>query len=828
MLTKTGLRPRETSGRGGHTNASFANRSLAHVYLGGQHPFATAATPSARRHLTPTRPPTTSGSSRRGQLRSPSLGRVRAGKVAQKPRSANALRVKRNGSGGRTRGDGISGGRGRRSGRSCSPDLYRRASPKPAWDDSLRDLSQFRLTPEEMIRRKQSFVSRHNTLASERGGGDGGRREHPRTPTPKQARPAAGKPRSHGRRHSGGTILTDRFASQEELRAPVETSTISTEKESVELTGASDVTAPLELSQGGNGATEGREERTKGAASDRAPGESDGLGKHHAGGSIGADEGHAGVFADDVVDSLGLAGIKEGIEAFTKRVCRLESDTKASFAAAMVGGEDEHEGETNREREPNLMLRGGQQGCGGDDTTDLVKRIQLLEEHVLQLRPPAPISLASSPEQARKGKTENCDDAESVADDDEDSARGPRNARRRGKEKGATMKESSIDDLRVVIAELLSLLALLLNRATNAEDRLRKITTDEPGNATVESSEGTPLDGGGDDRRGLFPACAESIAWAGGGNTPAREKNEEVCSRPLSSSSQCDDVVEPSASGEAYSYAAREDYSSEISPIPFPELRFGSGNVSREQIAHESTQPTKSTPLGSPAKDLWVEALDAVGQLVGGVDEGDEAPVEALDLRSSTSSNRFREAKRPARLTPLTTTFAAPVLTATGDTTSLSHSTDDSDAMEPRAAPRPLPRAAGVSSRRWREAREVLAPIPMSALPSYHGNSTSSGHYARPSLFGDSGEEDAGLGPLAQMPTPTKKPQHPFERLPPMRPSWQRQDAGNAGWTHLPAPSLTVGDAAYRRGADAFGDVDFGARGSAEPPAIGQWYTPTF
>lgn len=49
-----------------------------------------------------------------------------------------------------------------------------RRKSKPQWDDSLGDPSQYKLTPEEAVKRKMSLVSKHNTLVFGLGHGRGG------------------------------------------------------------------------------------------------------------------------------------------------------------------------------------------------------------------------------------------------------------------------------------------------------------------------------------------------------------------------------------------------------------------------------------------------------------------------------------------------------------------------------------------------------------------------------------------------------------------------------------------------------------------------------
>lgn len=837
MFTKTGLRPRETGD-------PFSARKLPPVRSGGttktpqkfqnRSGTVTASVRVAQRNDTPKRPPPDSKSRREGLCSSSPAG-GRAGRALLNPRTPGAPSGKRKESRGRTRGEGVGS-------RNLSPDMSRRTPLKPEWDNSLGDPSRFRLTPEEMVQRKLSLISKHNTLVYGQGTG-GGEGKHPRTPTPKQVKPAAGKTSDDsGRRLSvGGTSAVQRTTKKDEVVSPYEVSMNSRKKVAAKLAGVSSATTSPLPSRGGQGTRIPRGGGAKGAVRIEASRGSNYVGARSASGNSN-DNGdtETGSTVANLVESLDLAGIKKGIEAFTERVCRLEKDSR------VIPGEDT-EGEAGCEDGPNeggkmnLMRQVGEHDGGDSDTTDLVERVRLLEAHILRLRFPSTVSPTVAPHNSKNCKTDDCNDT-GVAGGAGCSALGTEGAiedeGNMENEKVASAKLSSADDLRGVIAELLSLLALLLKRAAIAEERLRNLFPDAHGSAEGKSSGETVAVDGSHSEKPRATAWAESIASAGSGEVSSGRKEERAEHFYfLSSHSRDDGAVENDSARKIYPTAAgdaKRDGFPSSSPSRELGLELGS--------TPGSAEPEKVSSLGSPPKDYWGEALDAVGELVEGDDErGSEASVKAFGMRFSMSSSRVEETQSVMPLAPPTQPIAAAddvgPMTVTPATRSSFRSFESTESLEPRAEPRPLPLSVRISTR-LSGAREVLCPIPASTLQSDFGNSTINdrgpsgfGSYSQASSLGNIGGEADG-GPVVWAPTPAKEPQYPFERLSPRSPSWLQENSGTLGAgigdgrrTRVPFTSTTTkGVVGY--GADGLADEDYDAQDSAELPAIGQWYTP--
>lgn len=816
MFTKTGLRPRETGD-------PFPARKLPPVGSDGttktpqkfrnRNGIPTASVRVANRNSTPKRPPS-DGKSRRERLPSSLPAGGRSGRVLFNPRTPGAPSGKRKESGGRTRGEGISG-------RNLSPDLSRRTPSKPQWDNSLGDPSRFRLTPEEMIQRKLSLISKHNTLVYRRGAG-GGKSDNPQASTPKQVKPTAGMSiDDNGRRlRLGGSSAVQSTTKKDEVVSPYEISMGSRKKVAAKLAGVNSATTSPLPSRGGGAKGAVRVGASRGSNYVRERGAS-------SNSNDNGDTEARGTMAN-LVETLDLAGIKKGIEAFTERVCRLEEDSRM-IPGAETEGEAGCKGGAIEGETMNLMhLVGEHDGCDGD-TTDLVKRVRVLEAHILRLHFPATVSSTAARDDSKKYNTDDCDDSDGFAAEAGCLAFGTQGAigdeDYMGNKKVASAKLSSADDLRGVIAELLSLLALLLKRAANAEERLRKLIPDASESIEHKSSEEAVAV---DERHSEKPRAtvlAESIASAGNGEVSSVRKEEQAEHFDFLSNHLCGDGgVEDGSARKIYT-TATGDAERNSSPSNSPSRELG---VELRSVSG-SAEPEKVSSSGSPPKDYWVEALDAVGQLVEGDERSIEASMEASGMRLSISSSRVEETQGIMPLPPPTQPIAAAdnfgPMTAMPATTPPFRSFESMESLEPRAEPRPLPRSVRGSARLW-GAREVLRPIPVSTLPRGFGS------YSRASLLGDIGGE-ADAGPVFCAPTPAKEPQHPFERLPPRRsPSWLHENSGTLdvgvgsgrrtrAFVTSPAMKSVVGHSA-----DGFADDDYGAQDSAGLPAIGQWYTP--
>lgn len=665
------------------------------------------------------------------------------------------------------------------------------------------------------MQRKLSLISKHNTLVYRRGAG-GGKVDNPPAPTPKQVKPAAGKPSDdNGRRlRVGGTSAVQSATKKDEVVSPYEISMGSQKNVAAKLARVNSATTSPLPSRGGGAKGAVRVEPSRGS---NYVGERGSSGNSNDNGDT-----EAGSTMANVVD---LAGIKKGIEAFTERVCRLEEDSRI-IPGADTEGEAGCEGGPNEGGKMDLMrLVGEHDGCNGD-TTDLVERVRLLEAHILRLRFPATVSSTVAPDNSKNCKTDDCDDIGGVAAEAGCLALGTQSAiedeGNTENEKVASAKFSSADDLQGVIAELLSLLALLLKRAANAEERLRKLIPDAHESTEKKSSGDMVAVDGRHSEKPRVTAWTESIASAGSGEVSSGRKEErEEHFHSLSSHSCGDGGVENGSARNIYT-TAKGDAERNSSP---------SNSLSRElgvelRSVSGSVGPEKVSSSGSPPKDYWVEALDAVGQLVEGDARSIEASVEAFGVRLSMSSSRVEETQGLMPLTPPTQPMAAAddvgLTTAMPATTSPFRSFESTESLEPRAEPRPLPRSVRVSTHPW-GAREVLRPIPVSTLPRGFGS------YSRASSLGDIGGE-ADAGPVFCAPTPAKEPQHPFERLPPRRsPSWLHENSGtlNAGVGSGRRTQVSVTSTAMKGVVGhSFADDDYGAQDSAGLPAIGQWYTP--
>lgn len=289
---------------------------------------------------------------------------------------------------------GKSSGRSRSAGRVAADNTtaVRRHRKRPEWDDSLRDPTQYRLTPEEAAQRKKSLVSKHNTLVFGLGGGggdgNGGRAVFAAAATtPKEGKmeSAAARPRSAseqraeqarkvygggGQRHlrrsrsSSGTSAARRRGSG---KTETTTTTTTTTLPAAEVTviegndavvgGVNDVTTAGGIDEhGGPASAVGRPWVRVDGSGDCGE---EGKGKSLAGG-----------------DALGLAGIEVGIKAFSERVWRLETYRRAGVEAG--NAEDSNAGEEQRLKTGVTWKRTGVEegaayeegGDGGGDNVD--------------------------------------------------------------------------------------------------------------------------------------------------------------------------------------------------------------------------------------------------------------------------------------------------------------------------------------------------------------------------------------------------------------------------------------------------------------------------
>lgn len=260
-----------------------------------------------------------------------------------------------------------------------------RRRKKPQWDDSLRDQSQYKLTPEEAVQRKMALVSKHNTLAFGLGHGraaNSKRLPGARVVVDKRVKPAAsvaaaegggGKKRSSRRVGAKDQVLKDRGSKKKSDgsndsvhaggsgggAAGVIRSTKDQGMSLHSLVGVSDIDAVdeetlwLEEHSGlsGDGGGFGGDVSVNGMTPPTTY-----RYRHHdtAVATAAAERGDSeGALADSDHNLIDLSGIEFGIEAFSQRVSRLEIDRKSVRSEYGDSDEekDKHEEETEQEVE---------------------------------------------------------------------------------------------------------------------------------------------------------------------------------------------------------------------------------------------------------------------------------------------------------------------------------------------------------------------------------------------------------------------------------------------------------------------------------------------
>eukprot|EP00903_Cladosiphon_okamuranus_P006066 g5981.t1 len=304
---------------------------------------------------------------------------------------------------------------------------------RPEWDDSLRDTSQYRLTAEEALRRKISLVSKHNTLVF--GLGDGNSTSKKATvaaassPCSVGATAPAATEVAQGRRSlkpqhqqqsreaRGGRTSAVSSGSGSGNRTGSGLSTIyrgggrgsggrkgkvavlhSAPATDADLTGAikegdgaayaggiNDATMSLYTKHGGGGGTnvdghQGCHDGRSGLGSDR----------NSCGGDVAYEVepcspgGGGGTGGREAVGSTSLADLEVGIKAFSQRVGRLETFSKAGLleegAAAGNGSGTESESDARERDETNcgshqsdaveLVHTGAHEGSASDNPLD--------------------------------------------------------------------------------------------------------------------------------------------------------------------------------------------------------------------------------------------------------------------------------------------------------------------------------------------------------------------------------------------------------------------------------------------------------------------------
>lgn len=382
MFTKTGLRPTEVHGSNSSSNNRSAFSSLPArpgigkksrpivarpysstqlLYISGSGVVATARMRRDQWREAPSK------INNRASARPTAAGvRLKALEPTSAIASGGAGRVlktaKRGASRGRKSGVGSKGcdGGGEDASRGGASAIRRR----PEWDDSLRDASQYRLTPEEAARRKKCLVSKHNTLVFGLGKARVGATATATTPedasaaaaararsatrkrsSEQQAQKVPGEQPVHFRRgrctrSSGGT--STRRGGKKTMPPVVsvghDLTASAAEEEGAEVGGVNDLTVGLfEANDNGNNVRRDDGPASAGSASAAGPSVACGslVSSNGGNGDVsntgGTDESES---PGGGVDALGLAGIEVGIKAFSERVWRLETYRRAGLAAS--------------------------------------------------------------------------------------------------------------------------------------------------------------------------------------------------------------------------------------------------------------------------------------------------------------------------------------------------------------------------------------------------------------------------------------------------------------------------------------------------------------
>ncbi|CAM9827259.1 unnamed protein product [Pylaiella littoralis] len=964
MFTKTGLRPRETRSRsgtgssnvtgGGHGFTSLKPRSG-----NGEKPRPTAAVHRRQVPTTHLGAAATAFESIHERGRATSAVFMRGGAervVVSRETSPSSTRRKKFGD----RGNNSRGRReiymygGGRSGRSRSAGRRRKVSTaprvrhpirkRPEWDDSLRDTSQYRLTPEEAMRRKISLVSKHNTLVFGLGssrtpteavtssssatvaGEVARRRSAKRVEHHQQSRQQSGKSRtsfaasanskSVSAIYGGGgscgrmgsdVVLEPASATEHDLTAAVSRQG-SDPTDPCEI---NDATITLYAKRGGGDDSNNCERRHDDACGGSSGGGGEDGGEDEVelsspGGKGGSKNGRG------VSGPSGLVGIEVGIEAFSKRVGRLDAHRKDCCGSSQPDDvslclTEVHEGAASGEllcqlqqyhatadddesgnhlpaktvndasevdnhhqqqqqqqqhshhsrvnpwsfsapspasscRKQRLLRKAvaerspctGDDG-GGRDEIDLVKRIQLLEAQVLRLGSARPSAITATTAVAT---TENAggNPKASVCQT------GVGAAAEMGLEEVTTA--GGVDDwghlgsaarekkMRAVIADLLSLSAVLLERATEAERRFRDVTGNGLDSQRVVGGNAGDDADDVDKRVRLVRASAEAVVdLAGyGGNSVAQPVaiNQGTVTNAASAATATAPTAPASASASAppeEGTALFFERSMRKRPPPPP--------------------PRRSTPRSAP-NDCWVEGLNAVGRLVSSQSSSfghDENKRVSTDTGTSYHANTLKKIGPVEGQLPLQPPPPPPPPESTANGAARVNlwwpaTQDDNDTA--LAAPVLLNTAENtlladggcVAAGPVRSSRSLCASAPREVERETEGEE----------------EEDSRAFPASSAPIPSNKPQHPFggNRTGPRvrSPRWIRQPPGQAGRGESVSgsgprsyfsPAFTAADEGRDDGSMHSGSARGQGKGicggdetdMALRPPIGQWYTPT-
>ena len=477
------------------------------------------------------------------------------------------------------------------------------------------------------------------------------------------------------------------------------------------------------------------------------------------------------------------------------------------------------------------LRRGGGKFCGhghgSTEAADLVERVQVLEEQVMQacLAPPhVPWTARETPDKKTGGN---------------DLFRGA------GREGQETSAARSAENMRVVIADLLSLTSLLLERATAAERRLAQLSegrgTPAPDGVEYDREpDATSAATGNDlhDKVLQVRAKAEASILAGDGDHPPEGRDDADSSGAAAGAAQNDDSGGVSGGGGSGGgggggCSGGSGDGGDTCPSPREWTHSGSSFIepptdyirAGRSIARVGPSPPfhekRAAAPCAAAKDCWVEALDAVGHLV----ESRHADCDEVKLNLEVTP-ATRTASAAMTTTAATTAIAAadlsPIL-KTGLETPYSLR-----GQLPLPPPPPACVAGGVS-RRW-GARDALAPLHIRELSLADDMNSCCGpefDFSVISTFEENDEKDARSLPITLAPTPTKKPKHPFQRTTPVRPSpVVRQHMGQERVSGDYAPAFSVGGGGQGSSSSSSRARVHDGGGGLKPPAIGQWYTP--
>ena len=510
---------------------------------------------------------------------------------------------------------------------------------------------------------------------------------------------------------------------------------------------------------------------------------------------------------------------------------------------------------------------------GSMKTIGLVERIQVLEKQVAQACLAAPPHV----QPMARGKTPGRRTAEGDDFLADDTGRG-------GQDSSAL--EQSAESMQVVIADLLSLTGLLLERATVAEGRLAELSgggAPKGVECDSESYDGASADTDLYEKARLVRARAEVIIAAGDGNRPQEERDDKGI--PVDAG-QNDSVSRVSGGGGGGGGGGGDGDESD----PCPSLRERSQSCSSfveatqyfragQSLAKVGPSPSFHAKMAAPrrmAEDCWGEALDTVGRLVESRrDDCDEVEIAVTPTPRTVSTvstqppSSFRGSPRPVAPSayPILPLLPATVTNPTAATTTTA-AAEAAHSLRKQVQPPPPPQpcVGGGVTHRWGE-RDALAPLPIAglSLADEMDGCGPSFDFSAISAFEDN-EEDAHALPVSLTPTPTKKPMHPFQRTTaPVRSPHARRQQGDGGGSDSAqaftvrdgggssgnsrtsdyAPVFTVGGGGGggNRGTSDYtaafsetggGDVNRSGNarvrddggGGLESPAIGQWYTP--